>query len=103
MLQIDLRSLIGKLNDINRDALESAAGLCLSQTHYDVEVEHWFIKLLEKPDTELQAVLTHYDVELARLNADLVQSLESFKRGNTRPPQEDPPHRASDLDQHTAW
>ncbi|MCW9013758.1 MAG: type VI secretion system ATPase TssH [Gammaproteobacteria bacterium] len=86
MIQINLRSLVSKLNDFSRDALESAAGLCLSRTHYDVEVEHWLIKLLEKPDTEMLAVLNHYDVELARLSADLTRSLDSLKSGNSRPP-----------------
>ncbi len=86
MVQIDLRSLVGKLNDTCRSSLESAAGLCLSRTHYDVEVEHWLVKLLEKSDTELLAILDHYGVELAKLSADLSQSLDSFKRGNSRPP-----------------
>lgn len=86
MVQIDLRSLVGKLNDTVRDTLESAAGLCLSRTHYDVEIEHWLVKLLEKSDTELHAILNHYDVELARLSADLTRSLDSFKTGNSRPP-----------------
>ena len=43
----NLKSLIAKLNETCRSALESAAGLCLSQTHYDVDIEHFLIKLLE--------------------------------------------------------
>lgn len=86
MVQIDLRSLVGKLNDTCRETLESAAGLCLSRTHYDVEVEHWLVKLLEKSDTELLAVFKHYGVELAHLSADLTRCLDGFKRGNSRPP-----------------
>ena len=45
MSRLDLKSLIGKLNNTCRNALESAAGLCLSQTHYEVDLEHFFIKL----------------------------------------------------------
>ena len=37
---VNLKSLIGKLNDPARAALEAAAGLCLSRTHYDIEIEH---------------------------------------------------------------
>ena len=44
-MPVNLRSLIGKLNDTTRNALEAAAGLCLSRTHYDVEVEHYLLKL----------------------------------------------------------
>jgi type VI secretion system protein VasG len=35
-MSVNLKSLIGKLNDTTRSALESAAGLCLSRTHYDI-------------------------------------------------------------------
>ena len=44
---LNLKSLIGKLNDTARSALEAAAGLCLSRTHYDIEIEHYLMKLLD--------------------------------------------------------
>ena len=40
-MNVNLRSLIGKLNNQTRGALEGAAGLCLARTHYDVEIEHF--------------------------------------------------------------
>lgn len=52
----NLKSLIGKLNKTCRNALESAAGLCLSQTHYEVDLEHFFVKLLEMENTEIGRV-----------------------------------------------
>ena len=39
-MSVSLKSLIGKLNDTCRGALEAAAGLCLTRTHYDVDIEH---------------------------------------------------------------
>jgi len=39
-MSVNLRALIGKLNHSTRSAVEGAAGLCLSRTHYDVEIEH---------------------------------------------------------------
>jgi type VI secretion system protein VasG len=86
MIQVDLRSLVGRLNDTARQSLEGAAGLCLSRTHYDVEVEHWLVKLLEHQDSDLIQVLRHYDVDLARLATDLGRALDGFKTGNARPP-----------------
>ena len=44
---VSLKGLIGKLNDETRSAMEGAAGLCLSRTHYDVEIEHYLMKLLD--------------------------------------------------------
>jgi len=39
-MTINLKSLIGKLNEYTRKTLEASAGLCLARTNYDIEVEH---------------------------------------------------------------
>ena len=64
MISIDLKALVGKLNESTRIALEGAAGLCLSRTHYNVEIEHWLIKLLENSDSDINAVLKKYEVTI---------------------------------------
>ena len=43
-MNVNLKGLIGKLDDSCRRALEAAAGLCLSRTHYDVDVEHLLVE-----------------------------------------------------------
>jgi type VI secretion system protein VasG len=85
-VDVSLRSLVGKLNDPCRRALESAAGLCLSRTNYTVEVEHWVQKLLEFPDTDLTRIFKHYGVDQSRIEAALTKSIDGFKSGNGRPP-----------------
>jgi type VI secretion system protein VasG len=82
----NLKSLIGKLNDTCRKALESAAGLCLSQTHYEVDIEHFLIKLLEESNTDLQLILRYFEINHDRLVADLTRAIEGFKTGNARTP-----------------
>jgi type VI secretion system protein VasG len=82
----NLKSLIGKLNETCRSALESAAGLCLSQTHYEVDIEHFLIKLLEMSDTDILKILKHFEVNDAHLVADLTRAIEAFKTGNARTP-----------------
>ena len=47
-MNVNLKSLVGRLNDTCRGALEGAAGLCLSRTNYDVEIEHILAKILEQ-------------------------------------------------------
>jgi type VI secretion system protein VasG len=81
-----LKSLIGRLNDTCRSALEAAAGLCLTRTHYDVDIEHMLLKLIGMPDTDLQRLLRHYDIDQARLARDLTTAIERFKTGNARTP-----------------
>ncbi|NOZ70006.1 MAG: AAA family ATPase, partial [Deferribacteres bacterium] len=86
MPKSNIKSLIGKLNATCRKALESAAGLCLSQTHYEVDVEHFLLKLLEMPDTDMQKILRHFEINESRLVDDLTRAMEGFKTGNARTP-----------------
>ena len=86
MANVNLKQLVGKLNETSRRALEAAAGLCLSRTNYNVEVEHWLLKLIEPANTDMAALLRHFDVDVARLNADLIRTIDRFKTGNARPP-----------------
>ena len=86
MVTIDLKSLVGRLNETSRNALEGAAGLCLSRTHYNVEIEHWLLKLLEVPDSDILAILDKFDIDLGRLHQDLNRELDRIKGGNTRAP-----------------
>jgi len=86
MITIDLKSLVGKLNEPCQKALEGAAGFCLSRTHYNVEIEHWFIKLLEIQDSDLLAILDKFNVDPGKFAQELNKELENLKSGNTRAP-----------------
>ena len=91
MINIDLKALVGKLNEPSRQAAGNAAGLCLNRTHYNVEVEHWLLKLIEMTDSDIQAILIKYEVNLGKLARDLNQELDRIKSGNTRAPPSPPP------------
>jgi type VI secretion system protein VasG len=82
----NLKGLIGKLNDTTRNALEAAAGFCLARTHYDIEVEHFLLKLLDVTDSDLPRILKQFGVEKSRLTGDLTRSLDKLKSGNARTP-----------------
>ena len=82
----NLKSLIGKLNDPARSALEAAAGLCLSRTHYDIEVEHYLMKLLDSSDNDFASIARHFEVDKSRLASELTRSLDKLKTGNARTP-----------------
>ena len=81
-----LKSLIGKLNDHARRGLEGAAGLCLSRTHFNVEIEHYLLKLLEQTDGDLSRVLDRFGVANSRFTSELSASLDRLKSGNARTP-----------------
>ncbi|MBM3571694.1 MAG: type VI secretion system ATPase TssH [Alphaproteobacteria bacterium] len=83
---METRTLIGKLNQSCRKALEGAAELCVAQTNFNVEIEHLLIKLLDVPDSDLTRVLRQYDIDEAGLRRDLTAALDRLKRGNARTP-----------------
>jgi type VI secretion system protein VasG len=83
---LNLKSLIGKLNDASRSALEAAAGLCLSRTHYDIEIEHYLSKLVDSPDGDFARIAKFFEVDKSRLTAELSRSLDKLKSGNARTP-----------------
>ncbi len=85
-MNVNLKSLVGRLNDTCRGALEGAAGLCLSRTNYDVEIEHILAKLLNEDDTDLQKICRHYEVNVDRLTKDVSIALDRLKTGNSRTP-----------------
>src|SRR4051794_6053547 len=86
MAPIDLKALVGRFNEHTRRALEAAAGLTLSRSHYNVEIEHWLFKLAEGTDTDIAAILRHYEADHGRLMADLNRGMDRMKTGNARAP-----------------
>ena len=85
-MNLSLKPLIGKLNETCRQALEGAAGLCLSRTNYDVDLEHILLKLSESHDTDFQKILRHWEIEPGRLVRDLTRAVDGLKTGNARTP-----------------
>ncbi len=85
-MSVNLKSLIGKLNAPTRSTLEAAAGLCLSRTHYNIEIEHYLMKLMEASDTDAARIFRHFEVNQSRLAAELTRSLDKLKSGNARTP-----------------
>ena len=85
-MALNLKALIGKLNDQTRAALEGAAGLCLSRTHYDIEVEHVLTKLLDSSSNDCAAIIKHFEVDKSRLTGELARSMDKLKSGNARTP-----------------
>src|SRR5581483_2041173 len=85
-MSLNLKSLIGKMNDATRSALEAAAGLCVSRTHYDIEVEHFLLKAIDSSDNDIAFILRQYGVDRSRLTTELQRSLDRLKTGNARSP-----------------
>jgi type VI secretion system protein VasG len=89
-MSVDLKSLVGKLTTTARRGLEGAAGLAVSRTNYEVDTEHWFVKLLEQPDGDVHRILRHHDIHPDEMLRGLNASLDDFKSGSGRRPELSP-------------
>ncbi|MGL6161256.1 type VI secretion system ATPase TssH [Microbulbifer sp.] len=85
MINIDLKRLVDTMTPHMRDSLEGAAGLCLAQSQYNVELEHWLLKLLDQSDTDLYHLLEKHDVNPSNLAKQLATTIAKFKSGSSRP------------------
>ena len=56
-MDLDLKGLIRKLDRTCTRALEGAAGLCVSRTHYEVTVEHMLAVLVEDANADVGPIL----------------------------------------------
>ncbi len=83
---VDLKSLLGKLNSTCRQALEKAAARCVAATHYNVELEHFLLELVEAKAPDLVSILRYYGVETTDVERQLRRALDGFERGNGRTP-----------------
>lgn len=83
---INLRSLICKLNETARLATERAATLCVSCSHYEVDLEHLFLALLEQPQSDFSLIARRSGIDTDGLQADLEHEISTFREGNARTP-----------------
>ncbi len=86
MIGVDLRSLLQKLNPTCTRALEGAAGMCVSRGHYEVQIEHVMLRLLEDRDSDLAQIFPHFEVEPGRVIRATETALERLKTGATGKP-----------------
>jgi type VI secretion system protein VasG len=86
MAGIEIKQLVSRLNEPSKRALEAAAGLTLSRTHYNVEIEHWLVTMADRSDGDVSAILKHYEIDPGRFTVDLNRALEKMKTGNGRAP-----------------
>jgi len=85
-MDINLKTLIGKLNDTSRVAATRAAGICVGLGQYEVDIEHLFLALLEQPGCDVVAAARQAGISLTALETDLRREVERLPGGSTRTP-----------------
>lgn len=85
-MALSREGLVAKLNATCREGLEEAARLCFSRTHYEVDIEHYLLKLTETADADLSAIYRHFEIDPSRVSRDLTRALDRMRSGNSRNP-----------------
>ena len=60
--------------------------MCLARTHYDIEIEHFLLKLLDASGSDAVKIFHQFSVDTSRLQKELERSLDKLKSGNARTP-----------------
>lgn len=86
MSSTNLKTLISKLNKNCRLAAERAANLCMAHGHFEVEIEHLFLGLLENERADVGTLCLRNGVSVTSVRNDLEAALKELRTGNTRTP-----------------
>src|SRR6202049_3482017 len=81
MTEISRKAAFGKLNSLAYKAVEGATVFCKLRGNPYVELVHWIAQVLQAPDSDLQRVVKHFELDSSRLAKDLTHALDRLPRG----------------------
>ncbi|MUJ23880.1 type VI secretion system ATPase TssH [Aliivibrio fischeri] len=82
MININLSSLIQRLHPITKVALEDAAALAVSERASEVQIEHFLLSLLERPNSDFDQLLAHFECSENLLRQAIKSTLENSHKSN---------------------
>jgi type VI secretion system protein VasG len=83
MSDISRKALFGRLAPGPLKAIETATSFCKMRGNPYVELAHWLHVLLQDPRNDLAAIRSRFQIDDARLAADVVAALDALPRGAT--------------------
>ena len=86
MININLSSLIQRLHPIAKVALEDAAALAVSEKASEIQIEHYLLSLLERPNSDFDLLLAHFECSENILRQSIRSTLDSSATGNGAKP-----------------
>lgn len=83
----NLKTLIKKLSFSARSALEKSANTCIMQQNFKIEIEHFFLEMLNQQKiNDLEILRKKYKIPLNDFIQDLKNSIQQLPKGNNRTP-----------------
>jgi len=81
MTEISRKAAFGKLNSLAYKAVEGATVFCKLRGNPYVELVHWVAQILQAPDSDLQRLVKHFELDNSRLAKDITDALDRLPRG----------------------
>ncbi|WP_425438486.1 type VI secretion system ATPase TssH [Rhodospira trueperi] len=69
-----------------RRTLEGGVATAVSRTHFNAELEHWLLRMVEEDATDVALILKSEGIDAGQLAGSLTRALDSLKTGNARTP-----------------
>ncbi|RKQ63134.1 type VI secretion system protein VasG [Vogesella indigofera] len=85
-MSVPLKSLIERLTPPARHCVEQAASRALARTHFEIEIEHVLLTMLDQSNNAAIAALLAAGADLPALQQGMEQELDGFRSGNSRNP-----------------
>lgn len=85
MIQIDLATLVKRLNLLSKRALEMAASECMSQQAAEITVSHVLIQMLATPRSDLRVIAERADISVEALRQALTVENYITSRSDSYP------------------
>ncbi|ENW86230.1 ClpV1 family type VI secretion ATPase [Acinetobacter pseudolwoffii] len=83
----NLKILITKLSEHARLCLEKSANSCIKNQNYEIEIEHFFLELLQQNElNDIKFLLKKYKIDEDNLINELRLSIQQLNKGNSRTP-----------------
>lgn len=83
----NLKILITKLSEHARLYLEKSANSCIKNQNYEIEIEHFFLELLQQNElNDIKFLLKKYKIDEDNLINELRLSIQQLNKGNSRTP-----------------
>jgi type VI secretion system protein VasG len=83
MSEIRRTTLFSKLNPLAYKSVEGATLFCKMRGNPYVELVHWIHQILQGVDSDLHRIVRHFELDAARVAAELTSALDRLPRGAT--------------------
>ena len=86
MADVSLETVTGKLNQVGYDTFMQALRHAKGAGNRNLELEHWLLKMLQMPGSDVALTVDHFKLDLTKLLIDLSAVVSGFAGNKTEMP-----------------